>query len=139
MLAALAAGCEGSGAMVAMNQRMFELPGMTARGSGCMTMQLGSDGSSSGGFGGFGGGGLIVVVRQANDMVHVEVSEGRTLLVRRSYDEAFFRSQRVDEVKVTATTGSGLLLRHWGSYGPDGRPTCAPDSDDGSRPGAQQP
>ena len=48
-----------------------------------------------------------MTIRVAKDQLFVEVSEGRTMLMRRGYDEAFFQSQRVDEFKVTATTGDG--------------------------------
>jgi hypothetical protein len=132
----MTAGCDGNGPRVAFNQRLFLLPGMTGAGSTCMVVQLGS-GSSSGG--GFGSQGLTMIIRVAKDQVFVEVFEGRTMLVRRGYDEAFFQSQRVDEFKVTATTGDGMLVRNWGSYGPGGQPECASPEDDGSRPSAQQP
>jgi len=136
--AGLLAGCD-SGTNVAFNQRMFMVPGMTPAGSTCMMVNLGSGGDSGSSSGGFGTQGLIMMIRVAKDQLFVEVSEGRTLLVRRGYDEVFFQSQRVDEFKVTATTGDGMLLRHWGSYGPSGQPECASPADDGSRPGAQQP
>ena len=136
------AGCEGDGPLVAFNQRLFSLPGMTAAGSTCMVVQLGDGGGSGGGFGTQG---LTMSIRVAKDQLFVEVFEGRTMLVRRGYDEAFFNSQRVDEFKVTATTGDGMLVRNWGSYGPGGQPECASPADDGSRNGtngtvpAQQP
>jgi hypothetical protein len=104
-----------------------------------MIVNLGSGGGSGSSGGGFGVQGLSMMIRVAKDQVFVEVSEGRTLLVRRGYDEVFFQSQRVDELKVTATTGRGMLLRNWGSYGPSGQPECASAADDGSRPGPQQP
>ncbi len=137
VLAALA-GCE-SAPTVALNQRLFSLPGMNHAGSTCMLVRLGDSGSSTGGGGTQG---LEMTIRVGNDQLFVEVSEGRTVLVRRGYDETFFRSQRVDEYRVTATTGLGLLIRNWGSYGPDGEPACASASDDGTRNGttpAQQP
>lgn len=131
MLAALSlVGCD-SGPTVAVNQRIFSMPGMIPGGSGCMTFKLG--GSGSGGTGSGGLGGLIIGLRQSGDQVVLEVMEGGTVLVRRDYDEAFFRSQRVDEVRATGTSGEGLLLRHWGSYSADGQPECAPTTDDGSR------
>jgi hypothetical protein len=133
MLAAVSlAGCD-SGPTVALNQRIFSMPGMIPGGSGCMTFQLGGSGSGGTGAGGAGFGGLQIGLREADDQVVLEVVEGRTVVVRRSYDEAFFRSQRVDEVRATGTSGDGLLLRHWGSYGADGQPECAPTTDDGSR------
>jgi hypothetical protein len=135
LAAGLVAGCD-TGAEVAFNQRMFSLPDMTSAGSTCMVLRLGDDSSSAGGGGGASG--LIMSIRTAKQQLFVEVFEGRTLLVRRSYDEAFFQSQRVDEVKVTATSGEGMLIRNWGSYGPGGQPECAPPEDDGSRP-TQQP
>ena len=136
--AGLLAGCD-SGTNVAFNQRVFLLPEMTPAGSTCMMVRLGDDGASGSSGGGFASQGLSMTIRVAKDQLFVEVSEGRTLLVRRGYDEAFFQSQRVDEFRVTATTGSGMLLRNWGSYGPGGQPECASSADDGSRPGAQQP
>jgi hypothetical protein len=132
LAAALLAGCD-AGPTVAFNQRVFRLPEMTPFGTMCMTVRLGDSGGGSGG--GFGTENLIVGIRVAKEQLFVEVSEGRTVLVRRAYDEPFFRSQRVDEFRVTATTGTGMLLRNWGSYGPDGQPLCAPSEDDGSRPG----
>ena len=89
--------------------------------------------SSGTGAAGDGFGGLHVGLRQADAKVFLEVAEGSTVVVRRSYDEAFCRSQQVDEIRATATSGQGLLLRHWGSYGADGQPECAPTTDDGSR------
>jgi hypothetical protein len=132
----MTAGCDGGGPQVAFNQRTFALPSMTPSGSTCMVVQLGdSDGSSSGGGGAQG---LIMTIRVANDQLFVEVFEGRTTLVRRGYDEAFFQSQRVDEFKVTATTGDGMLVRNWGSYGPGGQPECASPVDDGSPMGQRR-
>ena len=125
------AGCDGGGPLVAFNQRTFSLPGMTSAGSTCMMVRLGDSNGSSGGSGGAQG--LIMTIRVAKDQLFVEVFEGRTMLVRRGYDEAFFQSQRVDEFKVTATTGEGVLIRNWGSYGPGGQPECASPQDDGSR------
>jgi hypothetical protein len=126
------AGCD-SGPTVVLNQRIFSMPGMIPAGSGCMTFKLDSSGSSGSGAAGAGFGGLSVGLRQADDKVFVEVAEGSTVVVRRSYDEAFFRSQQVDEIRATGTSGEGVLLRHWGSYGVDGQPECAPSTDDGSR------
>jgi hypothetical protein len=126
------AGCD-SGPTVALNQRIFSMPGMIPGGSGCMTIKLDSSGSGGTGATGDGFGGLHVGLRQADDKVFLEVVEGSTVLVRRSYDAAFFRSQQVDEVRATGTGGEGVLLRHWGSYGADGQPECAPSTDDGSR------
>ena len=81
-----------------------------------------------------------MTIRVAKDQLFVEVFEGRTLLVRRGYDEAFFQSQRVDEFKVTATTGR---RRCWCATGAPTDPAasreCASPADDGSRPSAQQP
>jgi hypothetical protein len=131
------AGCDGDGAQVAFNQRLFALPGMTSAGSNCMVVQLGGTSGSGGTFAAQGA--LMLAIRTAKQQLFVEVFEGRTMLVRRSYDEAFFQSQRVDEFRVTATTGDGMLVRNWGSYGPGGQPECAPPEDDGSRPSAQQP
>ena len=133
LLAAVSfAGCD-SGPTVALNQRIFSVPGMISGGSGCMTFKLGGSGSGGTGTGGAGFGGLQVVLREAGDLVVLEVMEGSTVLVRRDYDEAFFRSQKVDEVRATGTSGEGLLLRHWGSYSAEGQPECAPTTDDGSR------
>jgi hypothetical protein len=137
-LAALG-GCEPPGPVVAFNQRMFSLPGMDSAGSSCIVVRLGDSGGSSGGGGTLD---LIMNVRVADDRLIVEVAEGRTVLLRRSYDEAFFQSQRVDEFTVTATTGRGMLVRNWGSYGAGGRAECSPTTDDGRRsdtPPAQQP
>jgi hypothetical protein len=141
--AALPAGCGGDGPQVAFNQRLFRLPEMTGAGSTCMMVRLGDSNGSSSGSGGAPG--LIMTIRVANDQLFVEVFEGRTTLVRRGYDHAFFQSQRVDEFKVTATSGEGMLVRNWGSYGPGGQPECASPEDDGSPMGqrrmvpAQQP
>jgi hypothetical protein len=136
-VAALAASACGTGPEVAFNQRMFNLPDLASRGSNCMVLRLSDDTGSAGGGGG-GPSGLIMSFRTAKQQLFVEVFEGQTLLLRRSYDEAFFQSQRVDEFRVTATSGEGMMVRNWGSYGPGGRPECAPPEDDGSRP-TQQP
>ena len=132
LAAGSSAGCH-SGTTVSLNQRIFSMPGMTPRGGGCMAFTLGSSGSGGTGAAGEGFGGLAVGVRKLGDKVVLEVSEGTTVVVRRDYDEAFLRSEKVDEVQATGTSGQGVLLRHWGSFDADGDPECAPDTDDGSR------
>ena len=97
-----------------------------------MTVQLGDSRGSSGG--GFGADNLIVGIRVAKEQLFVEVSEGATVLVRRASTNRSSAHNGWTTFRVTATTGTGLLLRNWGSYGPDGQPLCAPNEDDGSRP-----
>ena len=117
------AGCE-AGTTVVLNQRIFSLPGMVPGGSGCMSFELGTSSRSGGGGGGGASAPLAFSIREAGDVVIVEITEGPSVLGQRAYDEAFFRSERVDELQATATTGAGMLLQHWGSYGPDGKPRC---------------
>ena len=72
-------------------------------------------------------------MREADEQVVREVVEGSTEVVRGSYDEAFVRSQQVDEVRATGISGEGRAAPALRGVSADGQPECAPTTDAGSR------
>jgi hypothetical protein len=127
-------GCE-SGPYVVLNERFLELPSLTVSRTDCFEFNLGpSGGSSSAGGAPAGGGGLAVSESSINGTVLIDVSDGVQVVVHRTYDEAFFKSGKVDQFTATSTSGASMMLRFWGAFDPNSAPSCAPASDDGSRP-----
>jgi hypothetical protein len=116
---------------VALNHRLFEPPSMTPSG-GCVTYQL-KPGARSTSSGGSALGLPLVVSETAVDYtVVVEVTDKGQQVVEKVYDEDFFESGQRDEFTVTSS-GQTMLLRYWATFDADGRPVCAPLTDDGSQ------
>ena len=119
--------------MVALNQRLFASPSMTSLGGGCTTYQLrsGASNESSGG-GGVGGLPFEVSQKGVDDTVVVEVTDEGQQIVEKVYDKDFFQSGQRDDFTATSSDVT-MLLRFWATEDSDGRPQCAPLSDDGSQ------
>jgi hypothetical protein len=129
------------GTPVVLNERLFELPSMTATASGCFGFELkkgplGMGGPSAAAGGTPLGSTLVVGETLDGDTVVVDVTDSGRMVVQKTYDEAFFKSGTVDEFTAAASSGSSMLLRFWGTFDSNGRPQCAPPTDDGSRPPA---
>jgi hypothetical protein len=120
--------------VVALNHRLFASPSMTPLGSGCVTYQLRPGGpSSSSGAGSVASGLPFVVSETAVDYtVVVEVTENDQEVVEKVYDEPFFDSGKRDDFTVTSSEQT-MLLRYWATFDANGRPVCAPSTDDGSQ------
>jgi hypothetical protein len=133
-VAAWVSAC-GSGPYVVLNDRFLELPSMAVTSSGCIGANLGdTGGSSSAGGAPLGGGGLALSESTGDRTILVQVSDGASIIVQRTYDESFFKSGRVDQFTATSTSGTSMMLRFWGAWDALAAPACAPASDDGSRP-----
>lgn len=115
----------GQGPEFAVNERIFELPSMKSAGAGCFSVELGGRGSGGTGTAGGSDGSPLAISAHVGENMVVQVTEQGRVLLERVYDEAFFRSGRLDEFSVTASTGHGRLLRYWASFDAAGRPSCA--------------
>ena len=102
---------------------------MTLFGQGCSYYVLSDNGGQSSSRAGSTMSGLSVEERSSGAQIAVTVSNDGQVLVQRSYDEAFFRSGRVDEFEALAPTGQGLLLKYWGTVETDDNHHCAPFDD----------
>lgn len=131
-LAALAAaGCEGPTTPVYLNEQILRLPKTTA-GVSCMRFELndtGAPGHTSGGSEcapGAQGACLSMGYSSRGNQVVIDIADrnGRPLL-QKKYDEAFFRSGRVDEFKLRGENGEEELFRYWGGFDANGQPICA--------------
>jgi hypothetical protein len=135
-LAGAVAGC-GGGVDVALNERQFLLPSREKAVAGCTMHELQKPSRLGGGSWGTGNGGGpdgILVSQQSDGLdVLVQVSHDGVPLAHRRYDEAFFRSQQVDQFEVRIPSGAGRLLRYWGTFDAQGNPVCAPFEDLGER------
>ena len=120
---------------VALNNRLFQSPSMTSSGSGCATYQLKPGGAKVTAGGGSASGRSLAVSETAVDYtVVVAVTEKGQQVAERVYDEAFFESGKRDEFTVTSTSSDeAILVRYWATFDADGRPVCAPLTDDGSQ------
>ena len=109
-----------SGPSVALNERTYELPEMTYSGGGCAIYQLSPNASNptseSGCAPGAKGACFRVVKETEADAVRIQIFDGDALKAAIRYDEAFFRSGRVDEFTVTAASGKQELFRYWGIF-----------------------
>ena len=118
---------------VALNHRLFESPSMTPAGSGCATYQLKPGGPRITTGGGSASGLPLAVSETAVDYtVVVAVTDKGQPVIEKIYDEAFFESGKRDDFTVTSSEQT-MLLRYWATFDADGRPVCAPLTDDGSQ------
>jgi hypothetical protein len=122
-------GCS-NGELVTFNQRLFAADSMESQGGGCSTFEIGgTDGQA-------GGGGtaldLFVSMKETDDALIVEVLRGPVVISSKTYGVPFFRAGTVDEYIAASSSGSRLLLRHWGTLG--GHDTCTPLDQDSPTP-----
>lgn len=116
----------GGGEQVALNERIFVAETMRPAGAGCSLFKLGTNGAE-GTVSGEAGGLLGVKQYLDGNEVVVSVNEGDRTIVERRYGQSFFEAGTLDEFAATPSSGgSGLLLRYWGKFHPDGTASCTP-------------
>jgi hypothetical protein len=126
----LTVGCDARGTEVYLNEQLFEPPATSASVS-CMMFELNDNGKPGNTGGGSecapGAPGVCLGVKYGSigNEVVVDISDGGRPVVQKRYDEAFFRSGRIDEFTVRASSGREQTFRYWGGFDGSGHPICA--------------
>ena len=87
---------------------------MTLFAQGCSYYVLSDNAGQSSSGTGSTTSGLSVEERSSGPRVVITVFNDGQVLANRNYDEAFFKSGRVDEFEAMAPSGKGLHLKYWG-------------------------